>query len=391
MVTAQKLTLTLRTPFAIAHAAYRSRDTVAVRFQACGTAGHGEAPVVPYYGVTADVLAAEIRTLAGTYQEDVDALEYQDRHASAALFAKARSICSAIEADEATHPFARAAVSEAVLDWAAGFTGTRVSDVLELGFVPSTVTSFTIADRNLEQARVLTLRAWESGARCFKVKCGFPGDAELVAAVRETLCGIVEDSGAASSAPEPVLWADCNGGWRAEEAVERAEALVREGVSLIEEPVYHDTAALQEVARSVDVPVIADESVCSEAELERLLTDAPNAAGCVLKVAKHAGPLTTARMRHRLRETGRRYMMGQMVESSVGTAWGLLFTDRAEWVDLDAPALIVEDPTSGCTARPGFFGLCSEGTTRAGIGAQWHYDVASTATMRRREARDGTV
>ncbi|MFP4485031.1 MAG: enolase C-terminal domain-like protein [Spirochaetaceae bacterium] len=364
----RKTALTLRTPFAIAHDAYDTRDTIAVFFRGRNTVGHGEAPVVPYYGVTAEVLLTAIRALARIHAPDLEALDPSEGRTAEPLTTAALSVCSAIEADETAHPFARAAVSEAVLDWAAGVTGLRASDLLGFGAVVSTPTSFTIAERDPERARRLTEGACEYGAHCLKIKCGFPGDAELVAAVREA---------ASHAGPrEPLLWADCNGGWSAEYAVQRAKALVDEGVTLIEEPVSHNMASLQEVASSVGVPVIADESVRNQADLELLLSQAPDAAGCVLKVAKHGGPLTTARMRDRVRAAGGRYMLGQMVESSVGTAWGLLFTEGAEWVDLDAPALIAEDPAAGGVARPGFFGLSPETATRAGIGAQWRLDLA---------------
>ena len=368
-VDVRKTELTLRTPFAIAHDAYATRDTIAVLFRGNGRVGHGEAPVVPYYGVTAEALMAEVRALASRHAAGLEELDPPEGRSAEPLTTAALSVCSTIEADEASHPFSRAAVSEAVLDWAAGVTGLRVSDLLGLGAVISAATSFTIAERDLERARRLTEDACEYGAQCFKVKCGFPGDAELVAAVRE--------AASHGGKREPLLWADCNGGWSAEDAVQRAKALVDEGVTLIEEPVFHNVTALQEVASSVDVPVIADESVRSETDLELLLSHAPDAAGCVLKVAKHAGPLTTARMRRRVREAGARYMLGQMVESSVGTAWGLVFTEGAAWVDIDAPALIVEDPATGGTARPGSFALSGQAATRAGVGARWRHDLMS--------------
>ncbi len=368
LVDALTTTLTLRTPFAIAHDAYATRETVAVLFKGRNAIGHGEAPVVPYYGVTAELLATDVLALVNRHEGTLAELSLSERLSDAELTVAALSACAAVEADEGAHLFSRAAVSEAVSDWAARATEVRVSDLLGLRPVFSTRSSFTIAERDLEEARYLTLRAAEAGARLFKVKCGFPGDAELVAAVRE--------AAADAGAQEPALWADCNGGWSAETAVTHAQGLVDQGVTLIEEPVLHDLSALQQIASSVAIPVIADESVRSEADLELLLSQAPDAAGCVLKVAKHGGPLTTARMRLRLQEVRAHYMVGQMVESSVGTAWGLLFADGADWVDLDAPALIVEDPASGAFGQPGFFGLSSEGR-RIGIGAQWSHALAS--------------
>ena len=92
------------------------------------------------------------------------------------------------------------------------------------------------------------------GYSCFKVKVGLPDDDERVAAVREAV------------GPWPAVRIDANGAWSPEEAVAAIERLAVYDLQLVEQP----CATLEEMAavrQAVEVPVAADESVATPADV----------------------------------------------------------------------------------------------------------------------------
>lgn len=351
--------LRLASPFAIAHDTYHVRDTVLVRVSYGSACGFGEIPIVPYYGITRESALSQARLLA-RFLSHLGSLESTPSDVilqTAAEIETCKEECMEARTEVNTeehrtraHPFVCAGLSEALIDFAARRDGVSVTNILSIVGKRDSVSSFTIAERDPDRAQELVVRAG-APERGFplKVKCGYPGDAEIVAAVRD-------------ASPASPLWVDCNGGWSATEAAARGRAVVAAGASLVEEPVSHDLRALGAVADATGVPVIADESVTSLPEIRRVVDEAPAVAGVVLKVAKLGGPLTFLKARRMIAAAGRSFMVGQMVESGIGTAWALALSAGASWVDLDAPALLAEDPSRGLVAIPGSVAVrCSIG------------------------------
>ncbi len=350
--------LQLRSPFAIAHGRYAERYSVLVRVRhealsGSAAAGFGEIPIVPYYGITPESAVEHLRLLwkkqhavplTEDFKDEVSASwpescsAYLSELRPESLAAAALSFQT--EMQSGFHPFVRSGLSSALLDLAAVLQGCGAADILGLRQVRSVHSSFTIAERSPEKA--CELAASLSGI-VLKVKAGFPEDTELVSALK-------------GCAPDNTLWIDCNGGWPPEEAEEKAVRMAGLGVSLIEEPFYRSWEKLGELARQVTLPVLADESLCSLEDVEALLARTPENTGAVVKVSKHGGPWTARKIIQRLKNAGRQYMLGQMVESSIGTAGALCFASGASWVDLDGPVLIVSDPGRGLDIRRGFVG-----------------------------------
>ena len=377
------LRLCLHTPFAIAHDTYTFRDTIIVRMSGAGAEGYGEIPIVPYYNITRESAQAQVRSLipwltdrfperVGNGQrrsrptpkpesmialaEEIERRARRPAGADHAMHHDAGDQGAAREGGD-PHPFVTAGLSEALLDWTARLGGQAVTQLLGLPPVRARISSYTIAERDPQKAADLLRNALAAGTSegfPLKIKCGYEDDVSTVAAIRQT-------------APQAELWIDCNGGWSAAEAVARARAMERQRVTLIEEPVRNDPGALQQVASSVDVPVIADESIASLAALGMLETTAPSVAGVVLKVAKLGGPLTFLAGRRWLQERSRRFMVGEMVEGSVGTAWALALADGASWVDLDAPVLASDDPADGLDAVAGRVAIPDEEAAGTGV------------------------
>ena len=92
------------------------------------------------------------------------------------------------------------------------------------------------------------------GFSCFKVKVGLPDDLERVAAVRLAV------------GQWPAIRLDANGAWSVEQAIAAINELATFDIQLVEQP----CATLEEMAevrRAVSVPVAADESVATPADV----------------------------------------------------------------------------------------------------------------------------
>ncbi len=99
------------------------------------------------------------------------------------------------------------------------------------------------------------------------------------------------------------------------------------------------------VQSQVNLPIVADESVQTLDHVERLA--AAGVQGINLKLMKVGGLAPGLRLLWRARELGMRIMLGCMVETSLGTTAMAHLAGLADWLDLDAPLLIANDPFDG--------------------------------------------
>jgi L-alanine-DL-glutamate epimerase-like enolase superfamily enzyme len=182
---------------------------------------------------------------------------------------------------------------------------------------------------------------WSIGFRSFKVKVGRDSirDVECLAAVDVAL-------------PQAAFRLDANAGFDPASALALLDELARRGieVELFEQPCgAHDVAGMAEVARAAGVPVIADESVRSVHDVDRL-AEAGAAHGVNLKLAKHGGLLRAVAIGQRAQERGMRVMVGGMVETRLGMtamAHVAVALGGVDYVDLDTAWLLEDDPFEG--------------------------------------------
>jgi len=166
-----------------------------------------------------------------------------------------------------------------------------------------------------------------------KLKLGSEDDAVRVAAVR-------------SARPDARLYLDANAAWSPDEAVARIRELERFGLDLVEQPVpKEDIEGMGQVQARVNVPIVADESVQTLADVERLA--AAGVQGINLKLMKVGGLAPALQMLKRARALGMRIMLGCMIETSLGVTAMAHLISLADWIDLDAPLLIRNDPFEG--------------------------------------------
>ena len=135
-----------------------------------------------------------------------------------------------------------------------------------------------------------------------KIKVGNEKDTEVLSLAREILGHKVD------------IRVDANGAWSAEEAEERIAAMMAYSISAVEQPVpKEDILGLKRVAERVEIPVIADESLCLEHEAKHLAA----LGACQvfnLRLSKCGGILAA----NRLYEIGRKKAIAAQLGCQVG-------------------------------------------------------------------------
>jgi L-alanine-DL-glutamate epimerase-like enolase superfamily enzyme len=303
----QRQTLILRRPFRIAHEISRTRENLIVSL----ADGLGEAAGVPYYDESMPRMEAYLRS--------VDFSDVSDPVDLDMLIARLPN----------GSPFGRAACDIALHDLWGKRQGRPLYQMLGINPMGLQSTSFTIAmDRPLEMAA----QALESSLPIIKIKLGDEYDESRVREIRNVT--------------DARLRVDANASWDIEKATRLLPRLSELGVELVEQPLsIGDLDGLRKLRALSPRPLIfVDESVWTSADI---LAHANLADGVVVKLAKSGGIRGAIRHIHLAHELGMQVMMGCMVETSIAVTAAAHIATLAEFVDLDTPRLISNDPFVG--------------------------------------------
>ncbi len=315
-LTWQALTLHLRVPFRLSYGVSETRRSFWLRLP--HDEGWGEAAIPPYYGVSDDDMIATWAGAAARREPFPDDLE---------------GIGPWIGA-QGPAP-ARCALDLALHDRIARRARQPLWQMLGLPQPPVLATCFTIAiaepDEMAHQAAAV------AQYDTLKIKLGsgaVPGDdLARLAAVR-------------AARPDAKLRIDANAGWSTDEAVTMIERMEPFVLELIEQPVRKDDfAGMGYVQARTSIPVVADESCQSLADVEALA--GAGVQGINLKLMKAGGLGPGLRMALYARQLGMRLMLGCMIETSIGVTAMAHLAGLADWLDLDGPLLIANDPFDG--------------------------------------------
>jgi len=241
-------------------------------------------------------------------------------------------------------PVARAALETALLDAWARLVGMPLRRLL--GGARGQTTRSLETDITIpiaEPARMAELAlGWASqGFRHFKVKVGkdLEGDLAALFAIR-------------SAVPDARFRIDANAGFSAAEAIRMGRAVEAKGlvVECWEQPcAAGDLEGMAAVAEALVSPVIADESVKTLADFERVRA-AKAAQGVNLKLVKSGGPLGALAIGRAAKDAGMPIMIGGMVETRLGMTAGAHVAAAlggVDFVDLDTAWLLAGDPYRG--------------------------------------------
>jgi L-Ala-D/L-Glu epimerase len=321
--------LQLRTthPFVIARGGQSDQRTVWVRLtDADGNEGWGEAAPSKYYGETPESVLAALKVYGAVMPENPFNLEDAERAWELKLGANAA---------------ARSALSAAVHDLVGKRLGIPVYQMWGLNPCAAPKSTFTIGLDTPDGIRVKVREAEQFPI--LKVKLGTDRDLEILTAIRD--------------ATDKEVRVDANCGWTLKQAIRMLPVLNEFGVTVLEQPLPpQDLDGLAVITAQADIPVIADESCLTTADIPPLVGKVD---GINIKLAKCGGMREAIRMISVARAHGLLVMVGCMIESSLGITAAAHFTPLVDIVDLDGAALLANDPFTGASIDGGQVSLPS--------------------------------
>jgi L-alanine-DL-glutamate epimerase-like enolase superfamily enzyme len=318
---AEFLELKTRHPFIIARGGRSEYRTIWVRLRdAEGHEGWGEAAPTRFYGETPESVLSALNLYAAAMPADPFDIEESERRWEALL---------------RLNPAARSALSAALHDLVGKRLGVPVYRLWGLDPAKAPRSTFTIGLDTEERIRAKVREAEQYPI--LKVKLGTDRDLEILRAIRET------------TAKE--LRVDANCGWTVKRAIAMLPVLQEYGVTVLEQPLPPDDLdGLAAITRSAAIPVIADESCKTAADIPPLVG---RVDGINIKLAKCGSLREALRMIAVARAHGLMVMVGCMIESSLGITAAAQVTPLVDLVDLDGAALLADDPFTGASIDRG--------------------------------------
>jgi L-alanine-DL-glutamate epimerase-like enolase superfamily enzyme len=315
------LTLKTKHPFLIARGGSSEYRTVWVRLiDDDGVEGWGEAAPNKFYGETADTVLAAMDIYRQALPESPFDLETAERTWQKLL---------------GHNGAARAALSAALHDRAGKRLGVPIYQMWGLDPAEAPISTYTIGMGTAEQLREKVLEAAQYPV--LKVKLGSDRDQEILETIRQ--------------ATDKEIRVDANCGWTAKHALRMLPMLDEFGVTILEQPLASDDLdGLALVTGQATIPVIADESCVTSADIPRLVGAVD---GINIKLAKCGSLREALRMIAIARAHHMMVMVGCMVESSIAITAAAHFTPLVDIVDLDGAALLAADPFTGATIDDG--------------------------------------
>ncbi len=313
-LTWEKITLQLRNPFWLSYGVSETRQAFWIRL--ADDSGWGEGTIPPYYGVDQnDSFACWEQASRSERPFPDDPLEVIDW-----------------VGQDGPAP-ARCALELALYDRIARQQGLPLYQLLGLPYPAAKPTSFTIAIDAPEQMARMAKEI--SDYPIIKIKLGSDDDQARLAAVR-------------AARPDARLRVDPNAGWSRQETLDRLPILESYNLELLEQPLdRNDIAGLGLIQKHTSITVVADESVHSLADIDRL--GEAGVKGLNVKLMKVGGITNALKIIQRGREYGMQIMVGCMIETSIGITAVAALAGLADWLDLDAPLLVSNDPFRGIT------------------------------------------
>ncbi len=310
--------LLFKYPFKISYGIRSATDAVYIKVEQDEQCGWGEAALPPYLKEdTSSVIQylRDVNTACG--DESVDVFLEQ------------------LEAFRFNGP-ARAALEMALLQLKAKTTKKTLSDVLGISTteISKEKCFYTIGLCTKEEMQVKLEDAKSKGFVKFKLKLS--GTAEDYAVVENFL----------SLGKDLAFAVDLNNASVSKENTMKFLSYLKEKKCLLAEQVMNkeldeEMTAFRETYQGF---IYADESCQRYADVERLQG---KFGGINIKLMKCGGMREALRMIRKARELNMGVLMGCMSESSVGCTAAAHLAGLCDWVDLDGPYLIANDPFQG--------------------------------------------
>lgn len=316
--------LLFKRPFGIAHGTRNHTDTIYVKASFMNVDGFGEAAVPPYLGYDVPELVNRFFDFFPAEMQGSDAI----RTTMAKLAAGNSSIPKPL----------RTAVDLAMYDLFAKLTNQTVRNVFSIQEDRKVFCSYTLGISSV--AEMLLKLEEASDFSLFKIKLG--GEEEND---KERIATFLQHSKAK-------FCVDANQAWSSvAESIEWMHWLKERNCLFVEQPLkVEQESDFEMLFNAAPLPVILDESIQGIADLERLHTVCH---GVNVKLLKCGGIEPAQKLVRLANKLGLKVLVGCMSESSCGTMAAAQLSPWADWVDLDGPQLISNDPFEGAIYRDG--------------------------------------
>ena len=307
----------LKYPFSISRHTYYSQPNIVIELRYQGFSGYGEATINPFYNITIDNLRSTFELMKAPltgYNFSTPDVLFDD-------FADFLPINS----------FALAALNNASWDLYGKMTGKRVADLIPLTAKNSPMTSYTLGiDVKEKMRQKMTELPWP----IYKIKLGTPDDIDLIRYLK--------------TGNTAVFRVDANCAWNVTETIGNAGIMKELGVEFIEQPLAKNDSGQKDIFERSALPLIADESCCTESDVGKCLN---HFHGINIKLLKCGGISPAIRMIGQARALGLSIMVGCMTETSIGIAAAAQLLPFVDFADLDGPLLLAEDLARGLAYR----------------------------------------
>lgn len=296
--------------------------TVIVELEQDGLRGHGEVCEKPYDGITVEKIT-----------EDILAVSNQvENYALADPIAFWRHLCPVLGNNRS----AQSAVDMAACDLWGKIRNRSLRKIW--GFKPTGAlpqASLTIGMDSVDE--VLERFENYSDWPIYKIKMGLRNDMDIVRALR--------------AKTNAVFRLDVNGAWDVDTTLKNAEELKNMNVEFIEQPLpKEDWEGMKILKKKCPIPIMADESCASEADIEQC---AKYFMGVNIKFPKFGGLIPTRSAITEAKGQGLKILLGCGVESTVSISASAQFAALADYIDLDGPLLIEKKVGSGVKTEKG--------------------------------------
>lgn len=307
-------------PFKIALGVRTGTDCVMVEIEEGGKVGYGEASLPPYLEYSSEQIMIAVEKFSTSLDKKI-------------------SIENALEIlhkDSNIPNPAKAAIDEALWDLSARIKGVKLRSLFGNNADVIGPCTFTLGLDTPEQMASKAMRI--PLGFLLKAKLGGEEDIACLEAIRSVYQG--------------PMGVDVNQAWKErKQAIQMAELVDEFDLEFLEQPCpKEELDLLAEISAITSCPVIADESCQTIDDISKLKN---RCDGINIKLIKCGGISPALKMIKSARENGLMILLGCMSETSCGIAAAAQLGELCDWVDLDGPLLISNDPFEGLNYERG--------------------------------------
>jgi o-succinylbenzoate synthase len=278
-------------------------------------------------------------------------------------------LMKSVESVLTDQPSARCALDIALHDLRGKKAKLPIKQLLG-GYRDSIPISHTVVLGTVEEAVKSAGEYINDGAKVLKIKLGANPEEDVarIAAIRKEFGSDIK------------ITADANQGYTVSQAIKTLKDIQKYEIEFIEQPVAaEDVTGLQVVHKTVEVPIMADESACSVKDVLELVK-----LGAVdminIKLMKCGGLRNAVKISNIAEAAGMPCQIGCMIETGIGITAGThlaLALENVKYADLDGHIFlqhkivqdhqITKDGTNSISGKPGL-----------GVGADYSYNYFIT-------------